>query len=147
MTGELFRRRSGISIVHVPYKGGPEADDGAARGQIDSLFAITRPRCRISRAGNCGRSPSQPRAPPALLPQVPTRGRVRAAGFEAVTWFGFTVPPARRARSSDRLNGEIGKVLAMPEVKKNLGVQASTSAAARRCSSALHARRVQWARW
>ena len=41
MTGELFRRRAGIDIVPVPYKGGPEATTALLGGQIDCLFAIT----------------------------------------------------------------------------------------------------------
>ena len=40
MTGELFRRRAGIDLVHVPYKGGPEATAALIGGQIDTLFAI-----------------------------------------------------------------------------------------------------------
>src|SRR5665213_316165 len=41
MTGELFRRRAGIDLLPVPYKGGPEATAALLGEQIDSLFAIT----------------------------------------------------------------------------------------------------------
>ena len=44
-------------------------------------------------------------------------------GFEAVTWFGFTVPAGTPKEVVDKLNSEIGKVLAMPDVKKNLAQQ------------------------
>ena len=44
-------------------------------------------------------------------------------GFEAVTWFGFEVPTATPRDVIDRLNTEIGKVLAMPEVKEKLAQQ------------------------
>jgi tripartite-type tricarboxylate transporter receptor subunit TctC len=44
-------------------------------------------------------------------------------GFEAVTWFGFTVPTGTPRDIVDRLNTEIGKALAMPELKKQLALQ------------------------
>ena len=123
MTGELFRRRSGISIVHVPYKGGPEATTALLGGQIDSLFAITSTALPHIESGKLRALAVTSRARTALLPQVPTVAESGLPGFEAVTWFGFTVPTGTPREIVDRLNGEIGKVLAMPEVKKNLGVQ------------------------
>jgi tripartite-type tricarboxylate transporter receptor subunit TctC len=44
-------------------------------------------------------------------------------GFEAVTWFGFAVPKGTSPAIIDRLNKEIGKILAMPDVKAKLAVQ------------------------
>ena len=58
MTGELFRRRAGIDLVHVPYKGGPEATTALLGGQIDTCSRSPRPRCRMSRPASCARSPS-----------------------------------------------------------------------------------------
>ena len=123
MTGELFRRRAGINLVHVPYKGGPEATTALIGGQIDTLFAITSTALPHIQSGQVRALAvtSKERSP--LLPQVPTVAESGLPGFEAVTWFGFTVPAGTSNEIVDKLNSEIGKVLAMPDIKEKLGVQ------------------------
>jgi tripartite-type tricarboxylate transporter receptor subunit TctC len=123
MTGELFRRRAEIDIVHVPYKGGPEATTALLGGQIDCLFAITSTALPHIEAGRLRALAVTSRERTALLPQVPTVSESGLAGFEAVTWFGFTVPTGTPRDIVDRLNAEIAKVLAMPGVKKQLASQ------------------------
>jgi tripartite-type tricarboxylate transporter receptor subunit TctC len=123
MTGELFKRRAEINIVHVPYKGGPEATTALLGGQIDSLFAITSTALPHIEAGRLRALAVTSRQRTGLLPQVPTVSESGLPGFEAVTWFGFTVPTGTPHDIVDRLNTEIGKVLAMPEIKKQLALQ------------------------
>ena len=123
MTGELFRRRAGIDLLPVPYKGGPEATAALLGGQIDSLFAITStalPHIAASRVRALAVT-SRARSP--LLPNVPTVAESGMPGFEAVTWFGFAVPTGTPRPIIDRLNVEIGKALAMPDVKQKLSAQ------------------------
>jgi len=122
MTGELFRRRADINIVHVPYKGGPEATTALLGGQIDTLFAITSTALPHIEAGRLRALAVTSRERSTLLPQVPTVSESGLPGFEAVTWFGFTVPTGTPRDIVDRLNSEIGKVLAMPDVKKHLAL-------------------------
>jgi len=123
MTGELFRRRAKIDIVHVPYKGGPEATAALLGGQIDTLFAITSTALPHVESAKLRALAVTSRQRSALLPQVPTVAESGLPGFEAVTWFGFTVPTGTPRAVIDRLNSEIGKVLAMPDVKKTLAAQ------------------------
>ncbi len=123
MTGELFRRRAGINLVHVPYKGGPEATTALIGGQIDTLFAIASTALPQIESGKVRALAVTSKQRTALLPQVPTMNEAGLPGFEAVTWFGFTVPAGTSKEIVDKLNSEIGKVLAMPDVKKNLGQQ------------------------
>ncbi len=123
MTGELFRRRAGINLVHVPYKGGPEATIALIGGQIDTLFAIASTALPQIESGKVRALAVTSRQRTTLLPQVPTMNEAGLPGFEAVTWFGFTVPAGTPRDVIDRLNNEIGKILAMPEVKKNLAQQ------------------------
>ena len=123
MAGELFRRRAGIDVIHVPYKGGPQATTDLVSGQIDYLFAITSTalphiesgRLRVLAVTSKERTPQ--------LPNVPTISESGLPGFEAVTWFGFVVPAGTPREIVDRLNAEIGKVLSKPEVKKQLAAQ------------------------
>lgn len=123
MTAVLFRHRAGINVVDVPFKGGPEATSALLGGQIDYLFAITStalPHVKAKRLRALGVT-SRERT--ALLPDVPTVSEAGLPGFEAVTWFGFAVPKGTPPAIVDRLNREIGKILAMPDVKAKLAVQ------------------------
>jgi tripartite-type tricarboxylate transporter receptor subunit TctC len=123
MTGELFRRRAGIDLLPVPYKGGPEATAALLGGQIDSLFAITSTALPHIAAGRVRALAVTSRARSPLLPNVPTVAESGMPGFEAVTWFGFAVPTGTPRPIIDRLNVKIGKALAMPDVKQKLAVQ------------------------
>jgi len=123
MTGELFRRRAGIDLLPVPYKGGPEATAALLGGQIDSLFAITSTALPHIAAGRVRALAVTSRARSPLLPNVPTVAESGMPGFEAVTWFGFAVPTGTPRPIIDRLNVEIGKALAMPDVKQKLSAQ------------------------
>jgi tripartite-type tricarboxylate transporter receptor subunit TctC len=123
MTGELFRRRAGIDLFPVPYKGGPEATAALLGGQIDSLFAITSTALPHIAAGRVRALAVTSRARSPLLPNVPTVAESGMPGFEAVTWFGFAVPTGTPRPIVDRLNVEIGKALAMPDVKQKLSAQ------------------------
>ena len=123
MTGELFRRRAGIDLLPVPFKGGPEATAALLGGQIDSLFAITSTALPHIKAGRVRALAVTSRTRSPLLPDVPTVAEFGMPGFEAVTWFGFAVPTGTPRPIIDRLNAEIGKALAMPDVKQKLAVQ------------------------
>jgi tripartite-type tricarboxylate transporter receptor subunit TctC len=123
MTGELFRRRAGIDIVPVPFKGGPEATTALLGGQIDCLFAITSTALPHVEAGRLHALAVTSRARSPLLPNVPTVSESGLPGFEAVTWFGFTVPSGTPRNIIDWLNVEIGKVLTMPDVRQKLALQ------------------------
>ena len=123
MTAVLFRHRAGINVVDVPFKGGPEATSALLGGQIDYLFAITSTALPHVKAGRLRALGVTSRERTALLPDVPTLSESGLPGFEAVTWFGFAVPKGTPRTIIDRLNKEIGKVLAMPDVKQKLAVQ------------------------
>jgi len=123
MTAVLFRHRAGINVVDVPFKGGPEATSALLGGQIDYLFAITSTALPHVKAGRLRALGVTSRERTALLPDVPTVSESGLPGFEAVTWFGFAVPKGTSPAIIERLNKEIGKILAMPDVKQKLAVQ------------------------
>jgi len=123
LAGELFKRMAGIDIVHVPYRGGPQATTDLIGGQYAMLFAISSTvlphiksgRLRTLAITTLARMPS--------LPEVPTVAESGLPGFEAVTWFGFMVPAATPRDIVGRLNADIGKVLALPDVHQQLALQ------------------------
>ena len=66
----------------------------------------------------------------AQWPDVPTVAESGYPGFEAITWFGIAVPAGTPDAIVARLNAEITKVLAMPDVKERLGGELTTGPAA-----------------
>jgi len=123
MAGELFRRRAGVDIVHVPYKGGPEAATALIDGQIDTLFAIVSTALPQIESGKVRALAVTSKRRSALLPNVPTLHEAGLADFEAVTWFGFAVRSSTPKDVINKLNREVGKVLAVPDVQQKLAQQ------------------------
>ena len=123
LAGELFKRMAGIDIVHVPYRGGPQATTDLIGGQYAMLFAISSTvlphiksgRLRTLAITTLARMPS--------LPEVPTVAESGLPVFEAVTWFGFMIPAATPRDIVGRLNADIGKALALPDLRQQLALQ------------------------
>jgi tripartite-type tricarboxylate transporter receptor subunit TctC len=123
MTGELFRQRADINVVHVPYKGGPEATAALMAGDIDYVFVIVPTVLAQVQAGTVRAIAVTSRERTSQLPDLPTVSESGLPDFEAVTWFGFTAPARTPPDIVDFLNREIGKVLAMPDVRRQLALQ------------------------
>lgn len=123
LAGELFKHRAGIDVVHVPYRGGPQATTDLIGGQINYLFAITSSVLPHVQSGKLRALAVTSRQRTPLLPQLPTMIEAGVPDFEAVTWFGFAVPAGTPSDIVKRLNAEIGKALAAPDVKEQLGRQ------------------------
>jgi tripartite-type tricarboxylate transporter receptor subunit TctC len=115
---ELFKRRVGIDLVHVPYKGaGPAMIDflaGRTDVFIDSLSNAKRHestgKYRILGITTGKRSP--------LAPEIPTIAEQGVNGFEAVGWFGLFAPAATPAPVVDKLSRELAAILKTPEMQK-----------------------------
>jgi tripartite-type tricarboxylate transporter receptor subunit TctC len=118
LAGELFKSMAGVDIVHVPYKGSSEARIGVMGGQLEMMFdAITTmtPNIRAGRVralGTTGKSRSR------VLSDVPTVAEAGVPGYEATIWLGIMAPAGTPRPVIDRLNAEITKIVARPEVKQ-----------------------------
>lgn len=92
LAGELFLRRTGISVVHVAYNGGNDAVSGVIKGHVSVAFvplppvlpAIAGGKIRILGIADGGRHET--------LPHVPTISEAGVPGFEAASWFGIYAP-------------------------------------------------------
>ena len=108
--GELFKSMAGVFLVHVPYRGSPQAIQDLMGGQVDMMFdnlSSIAPHIKSGRVkilGVSGRS----RSP--LFPEIPTIGEV-VPGYETTAWGGIVAPPGTPRDITIRLNGEINKVL------------------------------------
>jgi tripartite-type tricarboxylate transporter receptor subunit TctC len=138
-SSELFARIAGISLVHVPYKGGAPALVDVMSGQVQFMFGtlpLTLPHARAGRIKALGVS-SLTRSP--HLPQVPTVAEAGAPGYELETWWGLAVAAGVPHAIVQRLNAEIATILGQPEAAQRLD---AAGAAPKVISSAEFARLV-----
>ncbi len=118
MAGELFKSMAGIQIVHIPHKGSGEARTSVMSGQVEMMIdAITTMAPivkgnRVRALGTTGLKRST------VLPDVPTLSESGVKGYEATIWLGIMAPLGTPKPVVDRLNAEIGKIVARPDVKK-----------------------------
>lgn len=117
---ESFKLAAGVQALHVPYKGsGPMLVDligGQIQYSFDTMTAAT-PHVKSGKV----RAIAQTRAKRASgHPNVPTMIEAGFAGFEATTWYGLVGPGRLPAAMAQRMNEDINKVLAMPDVKEKL---------------------------
>jgi tripartite-type tricarboxylate transporter receptor subunit TctC len=113
---EAFASAVGIQLTHIPYKGIADVLPALMSGEIDIALSGVPPALPLIKQGRIralGYGASQ-RSP--LLPDVPT---FKEAGvpFEAWSWSGLLVPAGTPRTVIDKLAADIGKVLAMPEIR------------------------------
>jgi tripartite-type tricarboxylate transporter receptor subunit TctC len=114
--GELFKTMTGTEIVHVPYKGSPQAINDLIGGQIQVMFdnvPSIGPHVKAGRVRGLGVSAPK-RA--ASFPDVPTIAEAGVPGYETNSW-GGVIGPARLPREiMTRLHSEIRRALSAPAV-------------------------------
>jgi len=120
VTGELFNASAGTKFVHVPYKGGAPALTGTVQGDVSLMFATSleaTPHLRSGKLRAMGIS-SAKRSP--VAPEIPTLAEAGLPGFEVSVWFGLLAPAGTPRPIVEKLNAEIGKVLADATVRARL---------------------------
>lgn len=118
IAGELFKQLTGTFITHIPYKGSGPAVQDLLGGQVD-LF-ITTPAAVVGQiqAGKLkGLAVTSPKRL-VSLPQVPTALEAGVKNFDLDSWFALYAPAGTPNDIVQRLNAEVGKILAMPDVRK-----------------------------
>ena len=116
LAGELLKMMAKIDIVHVPYKGGGPAMQGMLGGQVASFFATPVSVGGHIKSGKVRAIATTGPKRAALLPDVPTVAESGYPGYEAMNWYAYVAPAKTPKEVIDRLNREIVKALAAPEV-------------------------------
>jgi tripartite-type tricarboxylate transporter receptor subunit TctC len=114
--GELFKSMAGVEIVHVPYKGSPQAINDLIAGNIQVMFdnvPSIGPHVKSGRVRGLGVSAPK-RA--GSFPDVPTIAEAGVPGYETNSWGGVIGPAKLPAEIVSRLNAEVRKALATPAV-------------------------------
>ena len=125
LSGEMLKLRTGIDIVHVPYKGGAPAAADVMAGHLPMMFEMGYAAVPSIKGGKIRALAvtSSRRLP--LLPDVPTMAEAGLPGFESFNWQGVVVPAGTPRAIVDRLNREFNAILAQPDQRDAILATAS----------------------
>jgi tripartite-type tricarboxylate transporter receptor subunit TctC len=116
LAAELLKYQAKVFIVHIPYRGAPQAMMALLAGEVDMMMDALPPSMAQVRAGKTRALAvtSAQRAP--QLPEVPTVAESGFPGFEVTGWVGISTTAGTPPETIARLEAEIRKVIANPEV-------------------------------
>lgn len=121
--GELLKQNGKLELTHVPYKGAGEALLGVVSGQVDVLVTAAPTAIAQTKGGKARAllvtSPKRLEA----LPDVPTSAEAGLKGFTATNWFGIAAPKGTPQPVIDKLQAEVKKALAAPDLAKRFSEQ------------------------
>lgn len=120
VNAEKFRATTGMQVTHIPFKGTPETIVEVSAGRVDFMFtpvlssipSIRENRMRALAVSTAKRS--------SALPDVPTVAEAGLPGFVFDFWIGLLAPAKTPRPVVNKLNAEVRKVLAQPEVLERL---------------------------
>jgi tripartite-type tricarboxylate transporter receptor subunit TctC len=119
MAGELFKATAGVDIVHVPHKGSAEARTSVVSGQVEMMTDAITTMAPIAKSGRVRALATTGKKRSDVIPGTPTVAESGIPGYEAVIWLGIMAPAGTPKPIVDRLNAEITKIAARPDVRKN----------------------------
>jgi tripartite-type tricarboxylate transporter receptor subunit TctC len=119
LSGELFKMMTGVNLIHVPYRGAPQALSDLVGGQVQVSFDPLPPAIELIRSGKVRALAVTTATRSEALPDVPTVGEF-VPGYEASGWNGIVAPRNTPVEVIQKLNNEINAALADPGTKAKL---------------------------
>lgn len=148
LSAEMLNAMAGIRMVHVPYKGGPQAMVDLISGNIQLIFVTLASGMPYIRGGRVRvMAMASPQRFP-RLPDVPTVAEAGVSGFAVTNWAGVFVAAGTPRPIVDRLNSEIVKALSTPDVRQKLlelGLVAGTNTP-EQFATFIQSETVKWAK-
>lgn len=129
LNAEKFKHAAGINATNIPFKGSAEAVNEVIAGRVDYYFSPIAPVIGQVRAGTLLALAVGSSRRASALPDVPTTAEAGVPGSEFNFWIGMMVPAKTPRDIVNRLNAEVQKALALPDVQerfKQLGADAWT---------------------
>ena len=119
-TVELLGNQTTAKFLHVPYRGEAPALTGVLTGDVDFIAATTGPISARVKSGEFRALAVTGKTRWPDFPDVPTVAETVAPGFEVISWTGMAGPANMPKPVVDRLNAEVRRALAVPDVKQRL---------------------------
>jgi len=120
LASELFIKMSGLDMVSVNYRGGGPAVTDLLGGHVQAYFGMIPSVLPHVRSGQLRALAVTGRTRTSEMPSTPTVAESGLPGFEVTAWFGLFAPAGTPEAIVNRLNREVGKILAMPEVREEM---------------------------
>ena len=117
LSSELFKRMAGVDMVHVTYRGSAPASAAIASGEVPLGFVDSTAAMAQARSGQVRVLAVTDPKRSALVPDVPTIAESGVPGFAVTAWIGLFAPAGTPQPIIARLNAEVAKALAKPEVR------------------------------
>ena len=122
---EAFQQAAGIKLYHVPYKGAGEAVVGVMSGSVDLVMVSPPSVMGNIRAGQMRSLAISGTQRAAALPDVPTFAEAGLPQYSVLNWSGLAAPKGTPGEFTSRLQAEVAKALAAPDMKEFLESQAA----------------------
>ena len=119
-TVELMANETKTKFLHVPYRGEAPAITGLLQGDIDFIAATSGPISARIRSGEFRALAVTGKTRWRDFPDVPTVEEEGIPGFEVISWTGFAGPAKLPKPIVEKLNAEVRRAIAVPEVKSKL---------------------------
>lgn len=123
---EVFAAAAGIKLTHVPYRGATQAALDVASGQVSAAFQGLATVTSLVKGGKLRLLAVTTRNRLPQFPEVPTMSESGLPGFEFNSWFALLAPARTPKTIIARLNEEVLKALADPDVRERFNAQGLT---------------------
>jgi tripartite-type tricarboxylate transporter receptor subunit TctC len=128
IAGELFKIKTGVDIVHIPYKGGGPAVIDTIGGQVQLLFVSMPAAWQHVKAGKLKAIAVASAKRSVAAPDVPTIAESGVPDYAVESWYGAFAPAKTPPAAVAKLNAAFAKVLENPQIKEKLLAQGAEAA-------------------
>ena len=120
LSGELFKAMAGLDMVHVPYKGSAPAIQDVMAGQVPMMFDTTVVAAPHIKSGNVRALAVTSTKRVKGMETIPTLSEAGVPGYQLVSWQGIFAPAGTPKDIVFRLNAELVKIIALPDIRERL---------------------------
>jgi tripartite-type tricarboxylate transporter receptor subunit TctC len=123
LAGELFQRRAGVQMIHIPYKGGGPAAAAVLAGEAQLIFGSVASSLPHVKSGKLKALATTGAQRSKVAPDVPTLREAGVPGVEVTSWYAFMVPAHTPDSTVTRIHDAAVKALAAPDVQQAMARQ------------------------
>jgi len=120
LAGELMKTMTGLSVTHIPYKGGAPAEIDVMGGHVTYLFGSFTTALPLARSGRLKAIAVSTDTRSPAAPDIPTIAESGLTGFSVGTWYGLMAPGNMPTDLVERLNQEVNNALLQPDLQARL---------------------------